>query len=939
MDIECDPWTTLRSAMGRAEDSPAATYALLGDPGIGKTHLLGRLHEHAAGQGWISLRVCAYEHDRDMPYALLRTLLGVLDGTDSQPMVRAATDQLHSLLDELVFAGSGESAPAVNYLPVHVFTGLLRTLTRCAPLLLTVDDAHLADVESLIALSMAARHLAGSRLLLICASRTQPWQQSTELASTVGNLVSAQDGTICELEPQRGTRLVELVVSLLGATPEARLCGYLSERTRGNALLVRETLNALKAAGAVRLEQGHAYLVDDVPPMFTRREALLHQVFAEDVDGRELAQLISVFGRADLDYLPLLARLHDAPEEQVRQAFDSLVSGGVLVPGQAGWYEFNHPLIGELLYEDIGPAERRSIHAKIAGYFNGASTSLRMPQPERVRHQIEGASRGDEQAIAAALRTAEQTLGTSPLTAARWYERALQIMPIGHEARAEVFSRQASACWKGARPAQALEPGLRSLQLLGPGRMLDRTVATLVNCYNSMSRLEEAETLLAEKMPELRDRAPFIAQRAAVASRLGNTKAARRLLAQAWELVAESEPASQVIAYTFLWQVEYCLGDYARMLEARKQLEELANSESLQEGSRASALESAAHLAALAGDTQAAHAYWRRSQNHSRRAGFADLGGQAVVAQVLADFGQGRWDEAERLIAREAVQLEFSDLHSNLFRLRLIEVQILMARTDFRRASEVLQQIRPESAGHVEYAIWQAVGAQLEVAMANPIQAVAELHDLLAKARHTGWHEVATLALVGLLEAALAAEDRGQTELLAQQLAEHARRTGLPRDIQLSALYLALAGVASDSLYALADTELWEGEYFIAQARCALGLWGIDPQENLAAARKAFERMRATVWTKRVENAARRQSVVLERPATARSSAAQTLNDTELKLVQLLCEGMSNRQIAEVLSYSAKTIESYLTKLYRKSGCASRVELIVAFERGDLVLA
>ena len=801
-----------------------------------------------------------------------------------------------------------------------------------------MDDAHLADVESLIALSMAARHLAGSRLLLICASRTQPWAQSAELASTVGNLVSAQDGTICELEPQRGTRLVELVVSLLGAAPEARLCGYLSERTRGNALLVRETLNALKTAGAVRLEQGHAYLVDDVPPMFTRREALLHQVFAEDVDGRELAQLISMFGRVDLDYLPLLAQLHGASEDQVRQAFDSLVSGGVLVSGQAGWYEFNHPLIGELLYEDIGPAERRSIHAKIADYFHGASTNLRMPQPERVRHQIEGASRGDEEAIAVALRTAEQTLGTSPLTAARWYDRALQIMPIGHEARAEVFSRQASACWKGARPAQALAPGLRALQLLGPGRMLDRTVATLVNCYNSMSRLEEAETLLAEKMPQLQDRAPFMAQRAAVAARLGDTNTARRLLAQGWELVADSEPASQVIAYTFLWQVEYCLGDYARMREAMGKLEELGTSEPLQEGSRASALESAAHLAALAGDTQAAHGYWSRSREHSNRAGFADLGGQAVVAQVLAAFGQGRWGEAERLIAREAVQLEFSDLHSNLFRLRLIEVQILMARTDFRRAAEVLAQIQPESEGHIEHAIWQAVEAQLEVAMANPSHAVGQLRDLLARAQDTGWHEVSTLALAGLLEAALAAEDRAQAGQLAQQLAEHAQTTGLPRDIQLSTLHTALAGGSVEPLQALTGTGLWKGEYFIAQARCALGLAGIDPQENLAAARNTFDRLQATVWTKRVEHAARRQSVVLERTAPARSSTARTLNDTELKLVRLLCEGMSNRQIAEVLSYSAKTIESYLTKLYRKSGCASRVELIVAFERGDLVL-
>lgn len=937
MDIECDPWTTLRSALGTVRESGAATYALLGEPGIGKTHLLGRLHEHAAGQGWASLRVCAYDHDQDMPYALLRNLLGVLDGTETQPVVRAAADQLHTLLDDLAFTAPGGASAAVAYPPVQVFTGLLRALARTAPLLLSVDDIHLADAESLIALGMAARHLSGSRLLVLCAARTQPWAQSAELASTMGNLVSEQDGTVCELKPQRGSQLAGLVASLLGAAPEARLCGYLSERTRGNPLLVRETLNALMATGAVRLEQEHAYLVDDVPPMFTRREALLHQVFAKDSDGRELARLISVFGRVDLDYLPLLAQLHEASEAQVQQAFDALVSGGVLVPGPAGWYEFSHPLVGELLYEDIGPAERRSIHARIAGYFRGTPTGLRMPQPERVRHQVEGAGRGDQQAIAAALGTAEQSLATSPLTAARWYGRALQLMPMEHPDRAEMLSRQASAYWKGARPAQALAPGLRALELLEPGRLLDRTVATLVNCYNAMSRLEEAEALLAEKMPDLQDRAPFVAQRAAVASRLGHGDTARRLLARAWELVPDSDPASQVIAYTFLWQVEYCLGSYARMQTAQRELEKLGNVESLQAGSRASAFESAAHLAALAGDTQAAHECWILSQEHSRRAGFADLGGQAGVAQVLSAYGQGRWEEAEQLIAREAVQLEFSDLHSNLFRLRLVEIQILMARTDFRRAAEILQEIQPDCADHVEHAIWQAVGAQLEIAMASPERAVGLLQDLLARAERTGWHEVATLSLVGLLEAALLAEDRGQSQLHARRLAEHAQATGLPRDVHLAALYAAMAGGQVAALREAAAAEHCPGEYFAAQARCALGMAGFEAQDNLAAAWGTMDRLQATVWTKRVESAARRQGVLLERPASLRGSARE-LSDTELKLVQLLCEGLSNRQIAEVLSYSAKTIEAYLTRLYRKSGCASRVELIVAFERGDLVL-
>ena len=50
--------------------------------------------------------------------------------------------------------------------------------------------------------------------------------------------------------------------------------------------------------------------------------------------------------------------------------------------------------------------------------------------------------------------------------------------------------------------------------------------------------------------------------------------------------------------------------------------------------------------------------------------------------------------------------------------------------------------------------------------------------------------------------------------------------------------------------------------------------------------------------------------------------------------MRLVRQGLSNRQIAAAMHYSRKTIEVYLSRIYAKSGCASRLELIRAVDTG-----
>jgi DNA-binding CsgD family transcriptional regulator len=56
-----------------------------------------------------------------------------------------------------------------------------------------------------------------------------------------------------------------------------------------------------------------------------------------------------------------------------------------------------------------------------------------------------------------------------------------------------------------------------------------------------------------------------------------------------------------------------------------------------------------------------------------------------------------------------------------------------------------------------------------------------------------------------------------------------------------------------------------------------------------------------------------------------------TLTDAEQRVAELVADGLSNRQIAERLAYSIKTIEAYLSRVYAKTGCRNRVDLAKRF--------
>ena len=68
------------------------------------------------------------------------------------------------------------------------------------------------------------------------------------------------------------------------------------------------------------------------------------------------------------------------------------------------------------------------------------------------------------------------------------------------------------------------------------------------------------------------------------------------------------------------------------------------------------------------------------------------------------------------------------------------------------------------------------------------------------------------------------------------------------------------------------------------------------------------------------------------------SERIQQLSDRERQVIQLICRGLKNQQIASQLCISESTVRHHLTSVYNKLGVSDRLELLVFAHRKGLTL-
>ncbi|WP_274386578.1 BTAD domain-containing putative transcriptional regulator [Streptosporangium soli] len=315
---------TVLGELGRlADDAESGRLRLAvvsGEPGIGKTRLLG----HAAGtlgrRGWSVLWAGCVEGGPALdPW---RRMLG--HGDDPAP-----DDPLAPLL-----SGVPPPRPALaedaRRVMFDAVTERLESLAAQRPLMVVLDDLHWADLASLDLLGHLAETARGPILL------------------TVAGAAPAQPGVRLPLGGLSTGAIAELATAM-GLTVGADTVTEISAGTQGNPYFARAALRSV--AGGETVESA---LADGITGAVRRS---LRRFPAPVRAALETAALIG----ADLD-AELVAEVGGGPIGEVTEALDLALVTEVLVAEPGTGLRFGHDLVRETLYDDLAVRERTRLH-------------------------------------------------------------------------------------------------------------------------------------------------------------------------------------------------------------------------------------------------------------------------------------------------------------------------------------------------------------------------------------------------------------------------------------------------------------------------------------------------------------------------------------------------------------------------------------------------
>jgi DNA-binding CsgD family transcriptional regulator len=298
--------------------------------------------------------------------------------------------------------------------------------------------------------------------------------------------------------------------------------------------------------------------------------------------------------------------------------------------------------------------------------------------------------------------------------------------------------------------------------------------------------------------------------------------------------------------------------------------------------------------------------------------------------EILIDWLGGNWIGAQSgAEALEAGQLSpVSPVMSGI--ILAVRAELLRGLGQARE-SRLLAQRLPETAP-VELSAWAQAGLDADAGDAEA--ALSLLADACDPGPRGTYRGALPLVLHRMAEIAYLRGDRGTTSYAAAAIADF-DQTG-PLTQILTGISQAYA--TGDPKLALRAQQLAESEgvgTLAAEALTVRGRLGDDPAKTLPQAYTAWDRMSAVTRARTTASVMRAAGLPAPAPGIPSPDhptpgRPAVLTPRERSVALLVHEGRTNQQIAHALNISVKTVEAYLTRLYRKSGCTSRVELAVA---------
>lgn len=793
-------------------------------------------------------------------------------------------------------------AAVLHLLPEHVEMTTSRTemLRRAAAglaarseqqsLIIILDDAHLLDVLS----ASLLHHLVTSQLCSLIATT----RSGETLPEPISRLY--KDGLVERLEVQQLALLEvrDLLDAVLGGQVGEDTLRRLWSVSGGNVLYLHELILDALDAGSLREQSGiwrWSGSLGDTPRLAEVVGSRLSGLAGSELKLLELLAIGEPLPVAILERLPAGGAVANLERNKLVEARDT--AAGLEV-------RLSHPLYGEVLRRQLPTLEERRLSRELADAF-AASGPLNQRDSLRLAvWRVKSGSQEDAAVVAAAAENANR-MGDA-LTAERL---ALVALDTAWSFRAAL--QLGAALYEQGRFAEAAE----ALASLGNRAPDDQARQDLAYCqmrvlFYGLGRLDDACAALESAEASIGDerrRETVRGWRAVVLSHGGRLDQAADLAAA---LRTVGSPKARAAASATLMTARLFGGRVREALTLSEECVALAR-----RGDRVPIMAASARVLALHGDCRIAEAEQLLNAAIGEEGEAARSPGDVAVATALSGAGAllaGQPATALRRLREAAVLLRAHDEGGFLGWSLSLQAESAALLGDAAGSTAAAE----EAASHADAGmrlfeadcdrarLWARAargdwtGAAGELSRLADTLAGSGIWTVALRAQHdairlgAGGRHLATLA-----ELASKVDSRlGQATL-------HQSRALLDRD---------LAGLEGAALeYEAAEATLLAAETWAQSSRLAA--------ESGLAARAAAARRRQVELVMQCEGA--------KTPVLITEQDAPNLTRREREVATLAATGLSNRQIAEQLVTSVRTVEGHLYQAFSKLGVTTREEL------------
>jgi DNA-binding NarL/FixJ family response regulator len=927
----------LAAPLARAEAGAGSLLLLCGEAGVGKTRLCEEVLERAGAARFVRGAATPGGAPFGPVVAALRAYLRAEPGglTACGPL----RPHLALLLPEL-----GDARPTDDRATLfEAIRCAFVTMSARRPAAILLDDLQWSDEATLDLLAAVAPGLSDLPLLVVACYRSDELPRTHPLRRLRHDL--RRDRALRELSlgPLDAADTARLVEQVLGRGPSPRLAATLHARTGGVPFFVEELTAALRSGERLAGGPDGAELALDgeVALPQTIRDAVLVQAASLSDRARAVADTAAAIGPSfDVDLVAAL---------EGEDGLSELLAGGLIREVDAGRAAFRHPLAQEAIYDDLPWLRRRAIHRRVAEALraHGADPA------EVATHWL--AARDASRALEALLEAIAAAAAVHAYRdAARLGRQALDVWPegergperlavveryavhaelagdLGEAARAQrevVAARHAAGADRALADAERRIAGIYALQGDRERALAARRVAAEAYAANGLPGEAAAERLVmagylqsaglhaeAAETARLAASEAVRADRAGLRARAMGLHGVARVKAGSYEegveiiraglsLALEHELTAEAAeVYQRLGTAHEVAGDYGGARDA------LATALGLCETGDAGALEQVclscmAYVLRELGD-------WDEAVELCE--GLISPGASPddtlVADGVLGTvhLWRGRRDAARPLLERALGTATRLDVVSMQCDTAAALAWLAADEGDTGAASELCRTVLARwgrSEDH-HYAVWGLRFAASHFARTGALRDARACAEALSAIAASAGYPDALAALADALAAIALAE--GDTAAALQQLG---RALALHDELEIpferaqillrAGTALARAGEHDDGLERLAEghrlARRLGAEPLAARIAAAVTATGSSPEELLGSR------------------------------AAARHAQAG-LSRRELEVMRLVAEGLTNRQIAERLVLSTRTVDMHVRSILTKLRCRTRTE-------------